>query len=77
MSTSFNELIEEMLLLSPAVRASLAEKIVESIESDMENEIQKSHLDKVKMRRKQVEEGHVSLIPGDQAIKQVRFVLET
>ncbi len=75
MALTVNKILGEALMLPPASRASLAEKIVESIEADIEPEIERAHLDEVKRRREDVRSGKVRLIPGDEAMRRARRLL--
>ncbi len=73
---SVNDLLEEALQLSPASRASLVEKIVESLASDIDPEIERAHLDEVQRRRDEVSAGQSKLIPGDEVLEHARSLLK-
>jgi hypothetical protein len=54
----------------------LAEKIVESIEADIPESIEKAHLEEIKRRQFEVDSGAVSFIDGDQVMHAVRTRLK-
>jgi hypothetical protein len=72
---SIEELTEELLALPSASRALLAEKLVESLEFDIDPTIQAAWITEAKKRRDQVRDGSVQPIPGEEALAQVRRLL--
>jgi len=73
---SVNDLLEEVLQLSPASRASLVEKIVESLAADIDPAIERSHLDEIQKRMQQVASGEGAVIPGDEVLLRARSLLQ-
>ena len=73
---SIEELTEELLSLPSASRALLAEKLVESLEFDTDPAIQSAWTVAAKRRRNEVRNGSVQTISGDDALAQVRQLLE-
>ena len=73
---SIEQLTEEILSLPSAARALLAEKIVESLEFDIDPTIQTAWTTEAKRRRDEITSGAVQPIPGDEALAQVRLLLE-
>ncbi len=73
---SLEQLTEELLSLPSASRALLAERLVESLEFDTDPIIQEAWTNEAKRRRDEVRNGTVETIPGDQALAQVRRLLE-
>lgn len=73
---SIEELTEELLSLPSASRALLAEKLVESLEFDTDPSIQKAWMTEAKRRRDEVRNGTVQPISGEEALTQVRRLLE-
>ena len=71
-----NTLFEEAQQLPAAYRSALAEKIVESIEADIPEKIEKSHLDEISRRQLEVASGVVSFINGDEVMQAVRSRLK-
>jgi hypothetical protein len=74
---SVTELLEEALRLPPASRASLVEKIVESLAVDIDPELEKSHLRKVENRRTQAAVNPSEIVPGPEALQRARSILPT
>lgn len=73
---SIEQLIQEALSLPSASRALLADKLVESLEFDIDETIQTRWTTKAKKRRDEVRSGMVQPIPGEEALAQVRRLLE-
>jgi hypothetical protein len=73
---SIEQLTEELLALPSLSRAALAEKLVESLEFDTDSAIQAAWMTEAKKRRNQIIDGSVEPIPGDEALAQVRRLLE-
>jgi hypothetical protein len=73
---SIEQLTEELLALPSVSRALLAEKLVESLEFDTDPTVQAAWLTKAKKRRDQVRDGSIQPIPGEEALAQVRRLLE-
>jgi Putative addiction module component len=73
---SIEQLTEEILSLPSASRALLAEKLVESLEFDADPTNQELWNTEAKRRRDEVRNGSVQPIPGDEALTQVRRLLE-
>ncbi len=73
---SLEQLTEEILSLPSASRAFLAEKLVESLEFDTDPVTQSAWTTEAKRRRDEVRSGTVQPIPGDEALAQVRRLLE-
>ncbi|MBP5974601.1 MAG: addiction module protein [Brasilonema angustatum HA4187-MV1] len=73
---SIEQLTEEVLSLPSASRALLAEKLVESLEFNTDPAIQAVWTTEAKRRRDEVRSGSVQPIPGEEALAQVRQLLE-
>lgn len=73
---SLLQLTEELLSLPSASRALLADKLVESLEFDTDVTIQSAWTDEAKQRRDEVRNGTVQPIPGEDALAQVRQLLD-
>ncbi|MBW4616632.1 MAG: addiction module protein [Desmonostoc vinosum HA7617-LM4] len=63
------------LALPSVSRALLAEKLVESLEFDTDPTIQAAWVTEAKKRRVQIRNGSVQPIPGEEALSQVRRLL--
>jgi Putative addiction module component len=70
---SIEQLTEEILSLPSVSRALLADKLVESLEFDTDIAI---WVTEAKGRRDEVRDGSVQPIPGEEALAQVRRLLE-
>lgn len=73
---SIEQLTEELLSLPSALRAILAEKLLESLEFDIDPVIQKAWMTEARQRRDEVRNGTVQPISGEEALTQVRRLLE-
>jgi hypothetical protein len=73
---SIEQLTEELLSLPSASRALLADKLVESLEFDTDPAIQAAWTTEAKRRRDEIRSGSVEATPGDEAMVQVRRLLE-
>jgi Putative addiction module component len=67
-----NRLTAEILSLPSASRAILADKLIESLEFDIDTSIQSAWSSEAKKRWDEVRDGSVRVIPGDDALAQVR-----
>ncbi|NJL40495.1 MAG: addiction module protein [Leptolyngbyaceae cyanobacterium RM2_2_4] len=73
---SIEQLTEELLALPSVSRALLAEKLVESLEFDTDPTVQAAWVTEAKKRRDQILNGSVQPIPGEEALSQVRQLLD-
>ncbi|MGB5635851.1 MAG: addiction module protein [Waterburya sp.] len=73
---SIEQLTEELLALPSVSRALLAEKLVESLEFDIDPTVQAAWINEAKKRRDRIRDGSVQPIPGEEALAQVRRLLE-
>ncbi|WRH65043.1 MAG: addiction module protein [Planktothrix sp. GU0601_MAG3] len=65
------ELITEALSLPSASRVLLVEKLVESLEFDVDETIQTLWIAEAKQRRDEIRTGRVQPIPGEEALSQI------
>jgi hypothetical protein len=72
---SIEQLTEELLALPSLSRALLAEKLVESLEFDTDPTIQAAWVTEAKKRRDQIRNGSIQPILGEEALSQVRRLL--
>ena len=72
---TLEEIFRDAMALPPDARAELTERLVESLAQDVSPEITSAQLAEVWRRISQVESGEVELIPGDEALPQVRNLL--
>ncbi|MFO8038368.1 MAG: addiction module protein [Sodalinema sp.] len=73
---SIEKLTEELLSLPSESRALLADKLVESLEFETDSAIQSLWVTEAKRRRDDVRQGAVQPIPGEDALAQVRRLIE-
>jgi hypothetical protein len=73
---SIEQLTEEILSLPSASRALLADKLVESLEFDTDSTILSVWVAEAKRRRGEIRDGSVQPIPGEEALAQVRRLIE-
>jgi putative addiction module component (TIGR02574 family) len=73
---SIDQLTKEILSLPSVLRALLAEKLVESLEFDTDPTIQAAWVTEAKRRRDEVRNDSITPIPGEEALAQVRQLLE-
>jgi len=59
-------LLEQVLPLSPSSRASLVEKLVESIAADINPVVERAHLNEIKLRRQQAALDPGTIVAGDE-----------
>jgi hypothetical protein len=74
--SSVEQIMKEALALPSASRALLAEKLVESLEFDVDETLQMLWTDEAKKRRDEVRSGTVIPIPGEEALARVKQLLE-
>lgn len=70
------QLVEELLSLPSVSRAFLADKLVESLEFDTDQTIQAAWISTSKQRRNAVRDGSIQTISGDEALAQVRRLID-
>ena len=73
---SIEQLTEEILSLLNAYRAVLVDKLVESLEFDTDSTIQTAWVAEAKRRRDEIRGGSVQPIAGEDALAQVRRLIE-
>lgn len=73
---SLDQLTQELLSLPSTSRALLAEKLVESLEFDTDSAIQSAWLTEAKKRQDEIKNNTVEQISGEEALAQVRRLLE-
>jgi hypothetical protein len=73
---SVEELMKEALSLPSASRALLAEKLVESLEGDVDESLKKLWTTEAKKRRDEIRSGEVKPVSGEEALVEVRRLLD-
>ncbi|HBE21553.1 MAG TPA: acyl-protein synthetase [Cyanobacteria bacterium UBA11149] len=72
---SIDQLMTEALSLPSALRAILADKLVESLELDLDETIQTLWTNEAKKRRDEIRSGAVKPISGEEGLAQIRGLL--
>ncbi|MBE9010259.1 addiction module protein [Pseudanabaenaceae cyanobacterium LEGE 13415] len=72
---SIEQLTEELLSPPSISRSLLAEKLVESLEFDTDPAIQAGWTTEAKRRRNEIRTGEIQPISGEEALAQVRQLL--
>lgn len=70
MSPKTESIMKEALQLPREARALIAEKLLESLDSDEPFEISEQWSREIARRCREIDEGVVDLIPGDQVLKE-------
>ena len=73
---SIEQLTEEILSLPSESRALLADRLIESLEFDTDSAIQAVWVTEAKRRRDEVRDGYVQPIAGEEALAQVRRLID-
>lgn len=72
MVMSVDEITEAAIRLEPSARAALADKLIESLESEEPDEIQRLWAAEAIRRRDEVRAGKVQPVAGEQVLEEVR-----
>ena len=72
MPMTLDQLAQEALALPNESRALLADKLVESLDTEELGQIDRLWATEAKRRRDDVRQGRVQTIPGDEALTRVR-----
>ncbi len=75
MAMTLDELYTEAVSLPNESKAILADRLVESIESNVDARITQAHLATVKRRRDEIRSGTVEPVDGEEALASVRASL--
>lgn len=72
MTQALADILQEVEQLSPTERAELADRLIETLASEVPADIERAQIEEVRRRIAQVDSGEVTLVPGEQALEQVR-----
>ncbi|MGL5059661.1 MAG: addiction module protein [Microcoleus sp.] len=72
---SIEQLMQAALSLPNALRAQLAERLVESLEFELDGTVQKLWTAEAKQRRDEIRSGIVEPIAGEEALAQIRRIV--
>jgi len=76
MSLTVDQIYNEALLLPDESKATLAERIVEYLETHTDRDLERLCLDTTKRRRDEIRSGKVQPIDGDEALAHVRRLVK-
>jgi hypothetical protein len=76
MSMTVEQIYEEALRLPDDSKVCLAEQLIEYVESHIDNDLERIHLDTAKKRRDEVRSGQVRPVEGEEALARVRQVIK-
>ena len=68
--------VKEALALPAAMRAFVAEKLLESLDADANFELSPEWREEIAARCREIDEGKVELLDGDEVFKNARHRLE-
>lgn len=75
MTKAVARILGEVDQLTDLERAELTERLVEKLAHSCPEEIEHSQIEEIRQRIARVESGEVKLIPGDQALAEIRRVI--
>jgi putative addiction module component (TIGR02574 family) len=70
--SSYEEIISAALALPAGSRAMLAEHLLESLDADDQDQIDAAWIEEAERRDKEIEDGVVQAIPGEEVMKRLR-----
>ena len=70
--SSYEEIISAALALPPGSRATLVERLIESLDAEEQNRINALWAEEAERRDKQLETGTVAGIPGEEVMNRLR-----
>ena len=70
--SSFDEILSAALDLEPKLRAMLAAHLLESLDDSEQVEIDSAWSEEVERRIREIDEGRVELIPGEEVLAELR-----
>lgn len=75
MDKKLEELEQEALQLSPESRASLAEKLIRSLEAEQDAAVEAAWIEEAERRYRAIQAGEVTTLDGDEVFNQIRAQL--
>jgi putative addiction module component (TIGR02574 family) len=75
MPRKFSEILEEARALPYGERAELIEQLIADAAKDPDPEIEKAWGDEAMRRLREIEEGKVQMIPGEQVMAEARKIV--
>lgn len=75
MATELDRLREDLLMLPPESRASLAAALIESLDEGVDADAESTWIEEVRRRDAEIRTGTVKLKPAHEAIREARELL--
>ena len=75
MTQAVAQILSEVEQLTAPERADLADRLIQKMAHDIPADIERAQVEEVRRRIADLDSGQVTLIPGDQALEQVRRVV--
>jgi putative addiction module component (TIGR02574 family) len=72
MAANFDDIIKDALSLPPGERAMLADQLLESLDWEKQKEIDALWAQEAERRDREIDDGVVTPIPGDQVMSRLR-----
>lgn len=76
MSMTAEQIYKEALQLPDESKVFLAERLIEYLETNIDNDLERMHLDMAKKRRDEIRSGQIQPIDGDEALARVRRIVK-
>ena len=70
------KITQEALALPTDLKVRLVEQLIESLESSIDKEIQSAWISEAKQRKNEAIDGIIEVIPGDEALAEVRKMIQ-
>lgn len=70
--TSFDEILSAALALPPNARAMLVGHLLESLDGSEQTEIDAAWAEEIERRVRDIDDGRVELIPGEEVLAELR-----
>jgi putative addiction module component (TIGR02574 family) len=71
-NNAYDDIFGAALALPPGLRAMLAERLLKSLDAQQQAEVDMLWAEEAERRVQAVEQGTVTLIPGEQVIRELR-----
>lgn len=71
------KITQEALALPSDLKIQLVDKLIESLESNIDEKVQSAWIAEAKQRQNEIINSEVQVIPGDEALAQVRQILKS
>ena len=72
-----DKITQEALALPTDLKVQLVEQLIESLESNINEQVQSAWITEAKQRRDEIINDSVGVIPGDEALERVRQIIES